>query len=159
MAEKLNFLLGYGERLMESVPFVRGGGEKGLPYTFAQAQARLTKMAATTALEVAEIPREACPKDEAVCMVTLHPEYLARSYYPETFFREAGLDPVGSKATRLIPERRSLQRDPELADSTIYFAAGSRTNIAKLQQRLSRSRGLRSEFPAGGQQRVCRPRS
>ncbi|MEI7610712.1 MAG: hypothetical protein WCJ64_25295, partial [Rhodospirillaceae bacterium] len=37
--------------------------------------------------------------------VTLHPSYLAKSYYPSQLINEIGLRHVGSRAAHLVPEK------------------------------------------------------
>jgi len=126
MTTKHNFLLGKGERLISDVVGVRGGQPKEHPYTFAEARTRLhPKLNATVELFDA-LPEEACPDDKAVARVTLHPEYIAKSYYPDALFNAVGLEPVGSRPKRATPEKRSKGRPPEEAVTTEFFVMGSR---------------------------------
>lgn len=82
MPEKTNYLLGYGERLTEQILASKGGGEKTHPYTFSEARARLTPRVTEVSLSLDALPPAACPRDEAVAAITLHPTYLAKSYFP-----------------------------------------------------------------------------
>lgn len=129
MPDAPNYLLGYGERLAESVDIKFGGGEKKAPYPFSEARARLSVMAANTTAELKDLPDDACPGDEAVVSLTLHPEYLAKSYYPAGLLRAAGLRPVGSRARTVAPEKRSRNRQSIEAVTTQLFVAGTRTSF------------------------------
>ncbi|MFL5266207.1 MAG: hypothetical protein ACJ8AH_06335 [Stellaceae bacterium] len=98
MAERSNFLIGYGERLASDLAAPTGGAPKRHPYTFAEARERLTPKVKATVKELVDLPAEVCPKDQAVALLTLHPSYLAKSYYPGELLKTYGLETVGSRA-------------------------------------------------------------
>src|SRR6185503_3014528 len=83
MARKHNFLLGYGQRLTGPVEVPKGGGDKNPPYPFHQAQSRVTKRARVIAKQVGDLPSKACPGDEVVLAVTMHPRYISKSDFPD----------------------------------------------------------------------------
>ena len=124
---KRNFLLGKGERLVEKVVGVRGGGPKSHPYTFEYAKTRIAPMLARTVRGIDQLPAQACPNDIAVAAVTLNPEYIAKSYFPEKLFETLGLEPVGSRPKRIKPEKRSKGREPEETITTELFVMGPRS--------------------------------
>lgn len=124
---KRNFLLGKGERLVEDVAGVRGGGPKSPPYTFAEAKDRIVPMLARVVRGIDHLPPEACPNDVAVAVVTLNPEYIAKSYFPEKLLETVGLEPVGSRPRRVTPEKRSKGREPKEAITTELFVMGPRS--------------------------------
>jgi hypothetical protein len=124
---KRNFLLGKGERLVENVAGVRGGAPKSHPYTFAEAKSRIAPMLTRMVRGIDQLPAEACPNDVAVAAVTLNPEYIAKSYFPEKLFESLGLEPVGSRPRRIKPERRSKGREPEETITTELFVMGPRS--------------------------------
>lgn len=134
MTDRPNYLLGYGERLAESVVVKKGGGKKISPYSFGESRQRLSGMLVETVQELDEIPEDACPDDQVVASLTLHPEYLAKTYYPATFLREADIRPVGSRARSITPGRRSRGREPEEMITTEYFVAGRRTAFNNLAE-------------------------
>jgi len=123
---KRNFLLGKGERLVEDVAGVRGGAPKSHPYTFAEAKERIAPMLARVVRSIDQLPKDACPNDVAVAAVTLNPEYIAKSYFPEKLLETVGLEPVGSRPRRVTPEKRSKGREPEEAITTELFVMGPR---------------------------------
>ncbi|MER9445188.1 S8 family peptidase [Mesorhizobium sp. M0340] len=124
---KRNFLLGKGERLVEDVAGVRGGAPKSHPYTFTQARDRIAPMLTRAVRGIDQLPDEACPNDRAVATVTLNPEYIAKSYFPERLFETLGLEPIGSRPRRIKPEKRSKGREPEETITTELFVMGPRS--------------------------------
>ena len=128
---KTNFLLGKGERLTEDVVVRSGGGPKAQPYTFQRARTRLTPMLDQTIRQIRSLPPEACPQGKAVAAVILHPEFIAKSYFPAELFRQTGLTPVGSKPRRVMPEQRSKGRPPEDALTTELFVMGVRDDFER----------------------------
>jgi hypothetical protein len=76
MPSHTNYLIGYGEHLTDSVPPPPGGAPKLPPYTFALAKERLAPMLRETSRELARLPAVACPDDQAVAVLTLHPQYI-----------------------------------------------------------------------------------
>lgn len=123
---KRNFLLGKGERLVEDVAGVRGGAPKSHPYTFSEARERIAPMLARVVRGIDQLPDAACPNDRAVATVTLNPEYIAKSYFPERLFESIGLETVGSRPRRINPHKRSKGRKPEETITTELFVMGSR---------------------------------
>lgn len=151
MAKDLRFILGRGEKLTATVDVPRGGGEKAHPYTLSQSIKALMPLFAKAVESVEELPPQACPGDRAVAAVTLHPAYLAKSYFPETLLRQANLTAIGSKAKEVVP-RNVLAKEAEKARTkkkeppppgqcaTQLFVAGKREDIAALPQRLTQAK-------------------
>lgn len=102
-----NYLIGFGERLVQQVSIKTGGGEKLYPYTFAEAREALSPQIERTVQAVRGLPSLACPGDEAVVAVALHPAFLAKSYFPTTLLRETGLRAVGSRAVHIVPRKKT----------------------------------------------------
>lgn len=126
---KRNFLLGKGERLVEDVTVVRGGGIKHHPYTFAQAKRRLMPMVVRTVRRLNRLPDAACPEDRAVTTVTLNPEFTAKSYFPKALFNALNLELVGSKPRSITPEKCSRNRPPKESITTDLFVMGTRSTF------------------------------
>src|SRR5579863_4598126 len=61
MAERTNFLIGYGERLASDVTVPPSGGPKSHPYTFGEAQRRLSPKVKKAADDVQHLPEKLCP--------------------------------------------------------------------------------------------------
>jgi hypothetical protein len=144
-----NYLIGFGERLVQPVSITSGGGAKKHPYTFETARQRLAPQLAATLQSVSALPSRACPNDEAVVAVTLHPTYLAKSYFPENLLRAAGLRAVGSRAVHIVPHVRmkragrsragaadkEAEELPEAAPE--IYVAGPRRSLANLAEAFS----------------------
>jgi hypothetical protein len=113
VAEIKNYLLGYGERLAERLDPPKTVPSKKHPYTFIEARDRLTPRIYKLTESVDALPDAACPRDEAVAVLTLHPAYLAKSYFPSDLLNAVGLEAVGSRTERIIPEKGAkLLRPP-----------------------------------------------
>jgi len=132
MAETRNFLLGQGERLTEPIAPAGRKVEKKHPYRVIEARDRLVPMAGHVADELEALPERVCPRDEAVAVLTLHPEYLAKSYYPGRLIQEAGLQAVGSRPARVQPKKTTRNKGkPREETSTQLFVAGPRKNFRR----------------------------
>ncbi|WOB05871.1 S8 family peptidase [Piscinibacter gummiphilus] len=102
-------------------------GEKNHPYTLAQAKAALLPQIDEATHEFDRLPPQACPGDIAVALVTLHPAYLAKSYFPRQLLQTAGLESLGSRSERIRPRRVTRANAPPEADTTQLFVAGRRS--------------------------------
>ena len=137
MAAPRNYLLGYGERLTVPIEVRSGGAPKQSPYTFQQARARVAPMLVTAASNLDDLPKSACPGEEGVVALTLHPEYVAKSHYPARFLSHGALRAVGSRPRRVTPDRRSRGRKPEEAVTTQLFVAGRRSSFRAMAREAS----------------------
>lgn len=138
MAERSNFLIGYGERLASDMAAPIAGAPKKHPYSFAEARTRLAPKIKGTAKELNELPDEVCPKDQAVVLVTLHPTYLAKSYYPAELLKTYGLEAIGSRAREVSPEKWTKKKPPESAITSELFVAGTRSHFRNLAAGIDR---------------------
>jgi len=132
MAERTNFIIGYGERLASDLAAPVAGGPKAHPYTFAEARRRLAPMVKATVKELAELPKEVCPKDQAVALVTLHPTYLAKSYYPAELLKRYSLETIGSRPRDVSPAKWARKKPPESAVTSELFVSGKRAHFQQL---------------------------
>ena len=131
MAQSKNYLLGYGERLTEPLDPPRLRPSKKHHYTFLEAKARLSPRIASVAEEVELLPDGACPENNTVAVLTLHPAYLAKSYFPLGLLQIVGLEAVGSRSRQIRPEKgakspvKGKGHDLELTSPTaeIFVAA------------------------------------
>ncbi|MCY4184986.1 MAG: S8 family peptidase [Rhodobacteraceae bacterium] len=131
-----NYLLGKGERLTEDIVRNLGGGPKYHPYTIDEAHRRLTKMANKAVNKIDQLPKEACPKDKAVISITLHPEYIAKSYFPNKLLQNIGVDVVGSRPRKIKPQKRSRNRETIEMVTTELFTFGARSAVRAWSQKL-----------------------
>ncbi|MBF2755097.1 MAG: hypothetical protein ISN29_07540 [Gammaproteobacteria bacterium AqS3] len=96
------------------------------PYSFSEARGRLSPMLEQTVEHLSRLPDKACPDDTAVVGLTLHPEYIAKSYFPGALLRDRKVEVVGSIPVDITPEKRSRGRPPEKMRSTQLFARATR---------------------------------
>lgn len=141
-----NFLLGYGERLTSPIAPPPSMMDKRSPYTFNEAVARLTPNMTATATKLAGLPDAARPSGKTVAAVTLHPSYTAKSYYPRSLFDELGVEAIGSKETKIKPEKWTRKGEPETVRSTTIFVKGDLEAFAGLSQKIQ---GLDPNSAAG----------
>lgn len=127
MADGPKYLLGGGERLSSDVPRPpRGFGDKKHPYTLREARERLDTQGSNVSNVLRSLPSLALPYGQAVVSLTLHPSYLAKSYYPANLLKEVGLRHMGSRAVHIRPEKlvtqKSLDDERPLLAPVIYVA-------------------------------------
>ena len=88
-------------------------------------------MARDAAEDMELLPQAACPHDEAVGLLTMHPQSTARSYYPEALLAGTGLQHIGSRAVLIEPEKWTRVHPIEAVSTTqIYVAAPRSTFMA-----------------------------
>lgn len=133
MADQVNWIIGQGESLVRKVEISTGGGDKAFPYEFDEAVIRLEDQIDRTLEAVNQLPRLACPGDQAVIALTLHPSFLAKTYHPTNLLRSLGLRQVGSRERRIVPDAYTTSHPPDrpLVAPEI-FVAGRRAHIARL---------------------------
>lgn len=138
--ERTNFLIGYGERLTSGIPAPVGGAPKAHPYTFGEARTRLSPKIKAAARLIANLPDEVCPGNQSVALVTLHPTYLAKSYYPAELLKAYDLETIGSKAREISPEKWTRKKAPASAITSELFVAGPRGKFAAFANQVDRLR-------------------
>lgn len=126
MARINNFLLGQGERIATKVTVPNTGGDKNPPYEFTRAKTRVRERLENVAGDFAKLPPDACPGEEAVAVVTMHPRYISKSDFPEQLFASVGLRAIGSRSALVKPEEWGITDHPEEAMSEQIFVAGKR---------------------------------
>jgi hypothetical protein len=131
-----NYLLGGGERLGSAIPPIVAGRPRPSPYTPQQAAARLAPQLRGAVSQFRALPPEACPRDEAVAIVTLHPQYTSKSEFPAGLLDDAGLRAVGSRAARVVPAAWTRAGEPREVPTVDLFVAGGRDRFDAWQEEL-----------------------
>ena len=131
MPRQNNFLIGQGERLTYEVAVPTGGSPKALPYDFVTQQSRLDDRLSQTYEYISALPREACPNDRAVAIVTMHPRFIAKSDFPENLLNSVGLRAIGSRSVEITPEKWGIDNHPEQAPTDELFVEGTRESFAR----------------------------
>lgn len=148
MTENTRYIIGQGESLSASISLNQGGGDKSHPYSFDEAAAQLSGQIEETIKNIDSLPDLACPDDQAVVAITLHPSYLAKSYHPRNLISGLGLRQVGSRERRDVVPRIRVKETANSITSEI-FVAGSRSALRKLRPSstvISQSLGYQDEF-------------
>jgi hypothetical protein len=125
------FIIGRGEVLTYEIPAPKSGGPKAHPYTLAEAKTALIPQIRNIASQVRDLPAQACPGDLAVAKMTLHPAYIAKSFFPTGLLRGAGLIPVGSRTVKVAPRKDTRKKLVEQRETTQIFVAGTRESFAR----------------------------
>lgn len=121
-----NFLLGNGEKLTNPITLPHSGGSKNHPYSVDEAKVRLSHQLQSTLQDINLLPSNACPRDEVVASITLHPAYLSKSYYPDSLLREVNLKTIGSKAAKITPEKVTNKNKNGLSVTSTLFVSGTK---------------------------------
>jgi hypothetical protein len=110
---KPRFLIGNGERLTQTEKFISSPKPEKLPaYTLSEAATRLAPRLGQTVRSVSSLPAMARPRGEAIALVTLHPEFLAKTLFRHRSLQ--ALDYVPLAAVRGVSPRRSGRRSISL---------------------------------------------
>ena len=115
--------------MTEDIKIKHGWAPKEQPYSFYEAQQRLIPMLSQTVSDVNDLPADACPQDQAIISLTLHPEYIAKSYFPSKLLNDIGMKVVGSRPRKINPAKLSREREPRERITTELFALSSRSAI------------------------------
>ncbi|CAI1931029.1 S8 family peptidase [Serratia fonticola] len=125
MMNNKNLLLGYGETLTGQVKVDKGNGPKKKPYTYEENAPVIMRELQGVIRSFQELPDTVMPNGEAIAKITLHPAFLAKSYFPVLLFKKFSLQSVGSKAVRIRPRKvvggRGKPKD-EYTSACIYVS-------------------------------------
>lgn len=134
-----NFLLGKGELLTRRIEHApKKPPQTKYPYSFSAQKLRLAAMINETTENFVDLPDAACPNNDAVALLTLHPQFISKSAYPKHLLRELGLRHIGSRSTRVRPEKWSRKKIPENdSPCTELFIAVNRQKFGALSNYLS----------------------
>jgi hypothetical protein len=136
-----NLLLSGGERLTSTAKIVRGGGTKKMPYSLDDVREAIAAPLKEIETEISTIESAAKPRGEGVFEITLHPSFLARSYYPAAVISTAGLRDVGSRERTIVPRvtTKNGAEDKPHATASI-FVAGQAADVRRLGELLDSDR-------------------
>lgn len=136
MNKQPNFLIGYGERLTEEVVISRGGTTPVPPYTFNEARSRVAPMVRTAVADLAAIPSSACPDDFAVALLTLHPQYTAKSYFPAQLLESARMHAIGSRPKSITPKKARGTQQAVEGETVELFVSARRSDLKEFATNL-----------------------
>jgi len=137
---KPRFLIGNGERLTEDAKFITGPKPSKEPaYSVSEAAARLAPRLIRTVQSIESLPEMARPRGEAVALVTLHPEFLAKTQFPGALFAGVGLRAIGSRARKITPEKWTPKHKPvsDQPETIELYVAGSSNSYKRWSEGLT----------------------
>jgi hypothetical protein len=119
-----NFIIGYGETLTTNVTIKSGSGPKKHPYGFDEAQRFFVENLTKVIDEINSKPIIQSAGGEFVIKFIQHPSYLAKSYYPNKFFRRFGIKDIGSRSVKIRPRKWAIKDHPEEGLASCLFVSG-----------------------------------
>ncbi|MBN3758188.1 S8 family peptidase [Paraburkholderia sp. Tr-20389] len=120
------FVIGKGELLAYGIDAPKKKPGKSHPYTLAEAKRDVIPQIEATIAKFDGLAQDAVPDDIAVAKLTLHPAYVAKSYFPAGLLRKAELFSLGSKTVRIRPRKLATKTAPLESDTVQLFIAGTR---------------------------------
>lgn len=125
-----NYLIGKAELMTYPIKApTRDNPGKAHPYSLNEARSWLIPELRQADEYFSALTQHEAPNDIAVIKLTLHPAYIAKSYFPRALLGQTGLVAVGSKTVRITPRKRSSTRMPETVDTTQLLVAGRRSHL------------------------------
>jgi hypothetical protein len=125
-----NYLLGHGENLVTPLDPPRGGGTKAKPYSFDENRRHLAEKANEVSRGIDALPESACPSDQVVVLLTLHPGFIAKTHSPLTLLSAAGFYMVGSRTIPdFVPRKWGVPNHPNRSDTTALYVGGPRSRF------------------------------
>lgn len=127
-------ILGNGEKYaVDNSYHGRPPGDIPNPYPIELAKRRITEKLSNTLASLENFPIETMPDNEIVTKLTLHPSFLAKSYYPSRLLNEYSLEPLGSKEVFVKPDVAVNNEQKERAvSSSVYYVSGKKISFERL---------------------------
>ncbi|HGY9614526.1 S8 family peptidase [Vibrio harveyi] len=106
---------------------------KKMPYQISEAKGRIYHQLEDTVKHFDDLPTLSSPDDKVVSKITLHPSFLAKSYFPKKLLAHYDFQNLGSKEVILEPEKVATEKQKGVPLSTsMYFISGTRGSYQKL---------------------------
>ncbi|MER5927755.1 S8 family peptidase [Streptomyces mirabilis] len=86
--------------------------------------------------QFSQLPAEACPDGQVVGVLTMHPQFIAKSYHPHQLLDDLGLTYVGARNALVRPEKWTRQDPPAPTDTAELFISGRRAAFTLWNQRM-----------------------
>lgn len=122
---KGNLLIGHGERLFQDGVWPQSRGGKPDPYTITGQRSLFTPVLHELATLASVRDKRLVPRGEIAAKLTIHPEFLAKSYFPTGLLTKSGLRLIGSRAAHVLPRAMVRGKPPESRPSAVLIVAGT----------------------------------
>lgn len=134
-----NILIGKGEKLISDGVWKNNAKTKPLPYTVDQQRA-LLHPSLLSLKELADSVNPAlAPRGEICAKLTLHPEFLAKSYFPEVLLRHSALRLLGSRGLVVTPRAMVRGKAPRPGQTAALIVAGTAQSFETADEMLMSS--------------------
>lgn len=143
---KRNLLIGQGERLIQEGTWVQSGRPKPSPYTLEQQRSLFVPVLENLASEAARKSKTLAPRGEVAAKITVHPQFLAKSYFPSGLLRDTGLRLIGSRGMDVTPRKMVRDAEPVELPTAALIVAGTAREFSEA------SRLLQSDTTSGALQ-------
>ncbi|MDG4978904.1 S8 family peptidase [Lactococcus lactis] len=138
-------ILGHGENLVGSFSKSNGGGEKSYPRSYEEAVNLVSSKLESLKADISAIPLNK-KLDKVVVAVKLHESFLAKSYTPDTFFRNLDYENIGSRQWKTESGKESklnfVKINPDNIENNINELMGFDTESFKNDLRKIEDIGL-----------------
>lgn len=131
-----NLLIGHGERLLQDGAWPTSGRTKPEPYSLEQQRSLFVPVLDRLASLARETEQSLMPRGEVAAKLTIHPQFLAKSYFPATLLTSSGLRLIGSRATDVMPRRMVRSAEPKEMPTATLIVAGTERDYARASQLL-----------------------
>jgi hypothetical protein len=126
-----NLLIGNGERLFSDGDWARSGRTKPDPYTLQQQRHVLHPALQLLAQLATTTDHRSAPRGEICGKITLHPQFLAKSYFPQQLLRQSSLRLVGSRSAIVRPRAMVRGTPVQPGASARLIVAGTAEGFAR----------------------------
>jgi hypothetical protein len=126
-----SLLIGQGEKLFQDGDWPSSRGGKPNPYLISQQQSILTPVLNELALTAGMSKLDVAPRGEIAVKIAIHPEFLAKSYFPTSLLKASGLRLIGSRAEDITPREMVYGKPSKRLPSAVLIVAGTEANINK----------------------------
>jgi hypothetical protein len=128
------YLIGKAELLTSPIGPRRGGRSKEPVYTYEESRARLKGQLES----VLEHPISGAKEPDGVCVLkfSLHPNFIAKSYYPKQIMRSMGFESVGSRSVDRKSDKDVRGYEEKSFSTSEIFVAATREKYENLLNKL-----------------------
>lgn len=132
-----NLLIGQGERLFQDGEWKGSSRKKPDAYTIDHQRSFFTPVLAVLAESARHQEQRLAPRGEVAAKITIHPEFLAKSYFPASLLRNTGLRLIGSRATDITPRKMVRDKDPKELPTAVLIVAGTAEDYVRASNLLT----------------------
>lgn len=128
-----------GQIYSEPVDKSGGFGDKEWRYTYEESRDSVIQHLQKTKLSLNALPRSSRLPNEVIVSMTLHPEFTAKSYYPDALFDDVvarfGLVEIGSRVWSAKTEEKAVAE----VSSKLIFVRATEDSLESFERQLNKS--------------------